>query len=93
VSTTVQRVVASESVVYAELGDEAVLLNIETGVYFGLDTIGNRIWKLLEGGAQVDDIVTSLVNEYEVQPAVARQDTRAFLARLLEKGLTVEIDG
>jgi hypothetical protein len=93
VSTTVQRVVASESVVCAELGDEAVLLNIETGVYFGLDTIGNRIWKLLEGGAQVDDIVTSLVNEYEVQPAVARQDTRAFLARLLEKGLTVEIDG
>src|SRR5262249_1448164 len=35
-------------VTFRELGGEIVILNLETGVYFGLDQWGARIWRPLE---------------------------------------------
>jgi hypothetical protein len=58
------RVVISESVVCAALDDEAVLLNVETGLYFGLDAIGSRIWELLAEGVAPDRICEQLYAEY-----------------------------
>ena len=42
------RVRIPESVLFQELDGEAVLLHLESGVYFGLDPIGTRMWHLLE---------------------------------------------
>ena len=36
-----------EDVVSREVGGEAVLLNLATGTYFGLDGVGTEIWNLL----------------------------------------------
>ena len=82
-----RRIRTNESVVSAELDSEAVLLNVETGIYFGLDELGSRVWSLIEGGCQEDEIVDALLHEYEVQPAQLRTDVDAFVAHLIEKGL------
>ena len=36
-----------KSVLSRELGGETVLLNLESGVYYGLDAVGTRAWNLL----------------------------------------------
>ena len=41
--------VIPEDVVHRMVGDEAVLLQLDSGVYYGLDPVGSRIWELLEG--------------------------------------------
>ena len=82
-----RRIRTNESVVSAELDSEAVLLNVETGIYFGLDELGSRVWSLIEGGRQEDEIVDSLLLEYEVQPAQLCTDVAAFVTHLIEKGL------
>ena len=41
------RVLASPRVLYKEVGKEAVLLDLETETYFGLNSAGARRWKLL----------------------------------------------
>jgi hypothetical protein len=79
--------VTNDSVVCAELDAELVLLDVETGVYFGLNEVGASIWKLLAEGATEAEIFTRLLGEYEVEPAELRSDLSRFLALLAEKGL------
>jgi hypothetical protein len=75
------------SVVSAQLDGEAVLLNVESGVYFGLDSIGTRIWELLSTGASETEIFDRLLDEYDVDAPQLRADLDAFLDVLLSKSL------
>jgi hypothetical protein len=77
----------NESVVSATLDGEAVLLNVETGIYFGLDEVGTRIWELLTQGAGEGEILGQLLQEYDVEEAQVSADVSGFLARLAEAGL------
>jgi hypothetical protein len=81
------RMVINESVVSAELDDEVVLLNVETGIYFGLDTLGARIWALLAAGVDREGICTALLAEYEVGRAQLEADLGDYLDTLVSKGL------
>lgn len=75
-----------------DLGDERVLLNVATGVYYGLDPVGSRIWELLEGPRSVAVLVQSLREEYDVDAGTCERDTIALLERLLGEGL-IEVEG
>jgi len=72
------------------LGEEAVLLNVESGVYFGLDAVGTRIWQLLIAGSSAEEIVSRMQDEYAAAPIQLETDVRAFLALLAAKKLTRE---
>ena len=86
------KVVPSYAVVYAELGEEAVLLNVESGVYYGLDAVGTRIWQLLAAGSSVEDMVSQMREEYDVAPAQLAQDVQTFLEMLAAKDLTRNVE-
>ncbi|MDP8924736.1 MAG: PqqD family protein [Chloroflexota bacterium] len=92
-TTPWRRAVINGSVAGAELGDELVLLNVETGVYFGLDAVGADIWKLLAKGATESEIVDRLLAEYDVEPGRLRAELAAFLAALEDKGLARIVRG
>jgi hypothetical protein len=66
---------------------EAVLLDVETGMYYGLDGVGTRIWQLLETGASEEEISASLLEQYAADAAEVRADVAGFLADLRAKGL------
>ena len=44
------------------------------------------LWKALESGADLEDLVAVLTGEYDVDSATARADIEAFIARLNEIG-------
>ncbi|GAC1315201.1 MAG: PqqD family protein [Chloroflexota bacterium] len=80
---------ANESVVSADLDGETVLLNVETGVYFGLDPVGTEIWKVLEKGATEDEVVVRLGEIFEVDADQLREDVRDFVIQLQDKQLVL----
>ena len=82
-----QRLAVNETVVGAELDGEMVLLDTTTGLYFGLDALGARIWRFLAAGADTDTIATALLADYDVEPARLRDDLAAFCDLLVAKGL------
>jgi len=84
-------VTVSDSVVDAVLGDEVILLNVESGLYFGLDPVGTRIWELLVEGTSEQEIVGRVLDEYDVEPERARTDVEAFIQTLASRGLTQEV--
>jgi len=83
----------NETVIYAELDDEAVLLNVESGVYFGLDPIGSQIWRMLERGLSLGEIVRRLLDEYEVESEALKLDVMEFVAKLETQGLVRADEG
>ena len=90
---TRQRLLPGETVITADTEGGAVLLEAEAGAYFGLDEIGTRIWHLVGEGKSDDEIVASLLEEYEVEPAVLRKDLAAFYSALKARGLVHTADG
>jgi hypothetical protein len=75
-------------VVSCALGDEVVLLALDSGVYFGLEGVGVRVWELLAGGADsARGIWSSLVSEYDVEPARCWDDVLRFLGEMRSRGL------
>lgn len=79
--------IANESVIAAELDGEAVLLNVETGIYFGLNAVGTEIWRMISAGAGEDEIIAGILDAFDADPAELRSDVAAFLHRLESEGL------
>lgn len=80
-----------DGVLSHDLQGELVILNLNTGVYFGLDPVGTRIWHLLQEYQSLQKVLDSMVEEYEVGKAQCAEDLLGFVAQMLEKGLVVEI--
>ncbi len=66
---------------------EAVLLNLDTEQYHGLDEVGTRMWEALIQAADIQTAYDRLLGEYEVSPESLRQDLVDFLEQLLNRGL------
>lgn len=77
--TLADRVAVREGVLFQQLQDEAVLLSLDSGQYFGLDAVGTRIWQLLAEGMPLSDVASTIVAEYEVD----RERCEADLVKLL----------
>jgi len=81
-----------ERVVFRDLKGEAVLLNLETGVYFGLDSVGSRIWNLIQEHESLEKVLGILLEEYEVEKARCQKDLLEILAQMNEKGIIEILD-
>jgi hypothetical protein len=84
--TLTDRVVPKSDVIFRALGAEAVVLNLESGTYFGLNSVGTRIWLLLE---QHDLAATceQLEAEFDAPRERIESDVLALVDSLEEKGL------
>lgn len=77
----------AQEVVSCDLVDEAAILNMKDGVYYGLNPVGARIWNLIQKPMKVSDILETLVGEYDVEREVCQTDLMELLEQLLEKEL------
>ena len=77
-----QVVARAEESLSATLDGEAVLLQPEAGMYYGMNDVATVLWERLEEPATVADLRAELRSEFDVEAAVADRDLRAFLADL-----------
>lgn len=86
------RTVVPRHVVHRQFAAETVLLNVETGHYYGMDTIGARFFAVLQGSGTVQAAVHTLTAEFEGPPDRIREDMVKFCEELVSKGL-LELTG
>ena len=77
----------SEDVLFRELDDEAVLLNLKTGIYFGLNPLGTRIWQLIVEERSLARVLEKVLHEYDVGRSVLETDLLALGRQLCSSGL------
>jgi hypothetical protein len=70
-----------------DLEDEAAILHLKSGVYFGLNEVGAFIWRFIQQPRTVGEVRAALLAEYEVSPEQASQDLQALLADLRQHDL------
>ncbi len=85
--TLSQQAKPSADVLFQEVGGEAVLLNLASESYFGLDQVGTRIWVLLNEDARLQQVFDTMLDEFDVEPAQLEADLLALVAKLAEAGL------
>ena len=76
------RVTRNQAIVFTELDDTIVMMDVEEGRYYELDAVGARVWALLENGPLVDEVCEAMAGEYEVAPETCRKDVLGFLEEL-----------
>jgi hypothetical protein len=76
-------------VLFRELEGESVLLDLESGVYFGLNGVGTRIWGLLGEQGSLRSVYERLLDEYDVAPSRLEWDLLGLATDLCDRGLTI----
>jgi hypothetical protein len=74
----------------AAIGDALLLMSIERGQYFSFNSVGRRIWELLEHPATRQDLLCRLSEEYEIEPGLGARHLSEFLTKLRELDLVTE---
>ncbi len=69
------------------VGEEMVLLHLESGIYFGLDPVGARVWQLIQAGKSLSQACDAMIEEYDVSRQVLEQDVLALARDLVDKKL------
>ncbi len=86
-------VVACEGSIACDLAGEGAILDFKSGIYYGLDEVGARIWKLIAEPRIVGEICDTILAEYDVEAEVCERDVIALLGELAAKGLVESRDG
>ena len=76
-----------ERITFRRVREEMALLDVETGVYFGLDAIGARMWELLAEHGTLEAVAQQMEQEYDVTGGQLRRDLLSLAEELRAKGL------
>lgn len=76
----------------ADLDGEVIMVGLEQGNYYGLGSVGSRIWELLEQPLTRDQLIARLVDEFDVEQETCELQTAGFLNDLLDHGL-ISVNG
>ena len=82
-----QRATIADNVLFRVIGNEAVLLNLKTEQYLGLDPVGTRMWTLLNESRSLQEAFELLLKEYDVDADRLRTDLEEFIGKLVAQGL------
>lgn len=70
-----------------EIDGEAVLLDLDTETYFGLNETAARLWALLTTAPTVGRAIETMLEEYEVPRETLEHDVDILVERLVAAGL------
>lgn len=80
---------ASE-IIFTTSNDSTQLFQPDTGAFYAIKGIGQLVWNSLGVMRAVDELVSEVIHQYEIDESAARQDITEFLAVLVERGLVTE---
>ena len=76
-----------DDTIFRELNGEAVLLQLEAGMYYGLDPVGTRLWELIADHGELRKVHAQAVQEFDVAADTLERDLLALITQLVDRGL------
>ena len=67
-----------------DLSGEKVMIDFESGKYFLIKGVGNDIWEMIQNDITVSDIISKLLEEYDVSEEECESSVMDFLEKLSE---------
>lgn len=82
-----KNILLSDLILGTEIDDETILLDMKSENYFGFDSVGSDIWRLLKERKSLQETYDALMKMYEVEPEVLKHDLFEFVEQLEKNGL------
>jgi hypothetical protein len=82
-------VTVPDDVLISHLQDEAVILNLDSERYYGLDDVGTRFLSVVTTSESIESAYDRLRGEYDVDPDILRNDLLALIENLIDRGLLI----
>ncbi|MBI1879758.1 MAG: PqqD family protein [Chloroflexi bacterium] len=79
----------SPNAAHQTVGEEAILINLNTGSYYSLNDTGTMFWGLLDGQRTIADCAQLIAAEYDVEANVVEADLLELAADFKQEGLIV----
>jgi hypothetical protein len=79
----------SPTATYQTVGEEAILIDLNSGTYYSLNDTGTMFWELLDGQRTIAACARAIAAEYDVTPDVVEADVLELAAELKTEGLVV----
>lgn len=87
--TFIQRV---DDFVTSELEDDSlVMMCLEKNAYYGLESVGKRIWEMLEEKTSTGKIIDELMSEFDVDKEQCEKDVLSLLSDLQKENIIVVV--
>ncbi len=80
-------VVQAEGLPSACIGDEIAFMSIKNSKYYGLDSVGTRIWNMIDKPKKICEMVDELLTEYDVERTICEDNVLELMDKLLEEEL------
>ncbi len=80
-----EKYIRNPAIISRIIDNELVLLNANTGDYYGLNEIGSAIWELINGSNGFKEIIDNLLEDYDVERSVLEADAAEFIEGLIER--------
>lgn len=75
---------------FQEVAGEAILIHLQTGVYYSLNEVGTAFWNLLDGQRSIDDCAKAIAAEYSAPPELVLGDLLELATDLTKEGLAAQ---
>lgn len=79
-----------EGIVTADMNGETVMMDVMSGKYYNLGSVGGRIWDMLQAPMSREQLVAALIREYDVSSEQCSRDIAPFLEKMTTIGLILE---
>jgi DNA-directed RNA polymerase delta subunit len=83
--------IQNKKVIQSKIGEEIVMLDMDSGFYFGLNSVASTIWEKLENPISFQEIINELLKEYKIDQETCENDTMILLNQLLEKNIIKQV--
>jgi hypothetical protein len=74
--------IQNKEVIQSRVGDEVVMLDVESGYYFGLNSVASVIWDMMKEKIELNTLVENLMKEFDVDKATCELDTLELLEEM-----------
>jgi hypothetical protein len=81
------RLTVPSDVLISIIDDEAVLLNLKSERYFGLNRTGTAMWTALTTAESIESAYQALVSTFPVDPETVKHDMTDLVQELIQHGL------
>lgn len=80
-------VIRDPELISSSLNRDVVMMDAESGTYYGLNETAGLIWQFLGDARPVAEVVAQLVEAYDVEPTRCEQEVLEVLEDLRARGL------
>ena len=90
--TSLTKIQQAPGVLFNQVDDDLVMMDIKSGNYFGINPVGAEIWNKMEEPITVQEIINQLLAEYDIDEETCRKETLTFIQQTLERGFLKVLD-